>query len=123
MLPPSPRPPPPIASIASPVSKRGLTRELAGPHTDLRGLKIVGIALTAAVGKVLTLTGRVVVEEPVEDASAGAPRWGELAQGRQSFGRLPGSPLLEMGCRGEEVMLLSLRCPLKELIHAFCFFV
>lgn len=78
--------------MASPVSTRGLTRGLTDPHADLRGLKIVGIALTATVGKTLTLTGRVVVEVPVEEASAGTPHWGELAQGRQNLGQLPGSP-------------------------------
>lgn len=84
---------------------------LADPQTDLRGLKIVVIALTATVGEVLTLTGRVVVEVPVEEASAGAPRGRELTHGRQSLGQLPGGLLLEMGYRCEEGQVLSLRCP------------
>lgn len=92
---------------------------LADPQTDLRGLEIVGIALTATVGKVLTLTGRVIVEVPGEDTSAGAPRWRELTHGRQGLGQLPGNLLLEMGCRCEEGQVLSLRGPFKELIIFF----
>lgn len=87
-------------NITSSVSKRGLTRGLADPQTDLCGLKIVGIALTTTIDEVLTLTGCRVVEVPVEAASAGALPWGQLAQDRQSLGQLLESLLPEMGCRG-----------------------
>lgn len=62
----------------------------------------------------LTLTGRRVGEVPVEEASAGALRWAELARGRQSLGQLLGSFVLEMGCRDEEGQVLLLSCPLKN---------
>lgn len=72
-------------------------RGVADPPTDRCGLKIVGVSLTTTVHKELTLSGRRVVEVSAQRGFAGAPHWGELAQGRGRLEQLLGGLLLETG--------------------------